>query len=472
MDYNTKILLLLASMLLLVNYVETMVVPALYNIQQYFGVSENIVSWITTSYMIVGAAASPIMGKIADIYGKRKVYLISILFYIIAVSIAGFSPNIYFLIFARAIQGLGFAIFPIAISIITDLYSKERLAYAQGILSATLGIGPALGLLIGSYIVQYLGWQAAFHTAAILSIILFILSYIYLPHTGKRLKESVDYFGSTFLAISVSLFLIYLTLGSQYGWIKEIYYLLFSFITLVIFVIIERKVKEPLLRLDLLKIRNFLVSNIIGIFSGLSLFSLFIFYTYYTQIPKPYGLGLTIVQSGTLMSPVSIGMLIFGPLLGKILPKRGPKPIIFTGIFISIISFILLIINRSTILDLLLDGFVMSIGMVSLMIPLVNMVSVSLPDEYRTTGLGLNTLLRTLGGSIGPVLSTTLMQIYQIPLVYNINNEYLVLGFLPSSTAFNYIAIFGIIFMIISGIFSIFIKNYRISEGQNMVIEI
>ncbi|BFI73679.1 sugar efflux transporter [Nanoarchaeota archaeon] len=466
MDYNTKILLLLASMLLIVNYVETMVVPALYDIQQYFGVSENIVSWVTTAYMIVGAAASPIMGKVADIHGKRRTYLLAILFYIIAVSLAGFSPNIYFLIFARAIQGLGFAVFPIAISIITDLYSKEKLAYAQGILSATLGIGPALGLLIGSYIVQYLGWPAAFHTAAILSAILFILSYIYLPHTGKRLKESVDYFGSTFLAISVSLLLIYLTLGSEYGWFSEIYYLIFSIITFMIFILIEKRLKEPLLRFDLLKIRNFLVSNIIGVFSGISLFSLFIFFTYYTQLPKPYGLGLTIVQSGTLISPISLGMLIFGPLFGKLLPKRGPKPIIFLGIFLSVISFILLIINRSTTFDLLLDGFVMAIGMVSLMIPLVNMVSISLPDEYRTTGLGLNTLLRTLGSAIGPVLSTTLMQIYQVPLVYNINNEYLVLGFLPSSTAFNYISLFGIIFMIISGIFSIFIANYKINERQ------
>ncbi|BBL45466.1 putative multidrug resistance protein MdtD [Nanobdella aerobiophila] len=467
MNYNEKILLLLASMLLIINYVETMVVPALYTIQKDFGVSSNLAGWVTTSYMIVGAAASPIMGKLADVYGKKKLYLLAILFYNIAVSLAGFSPNIYFLIFARAIQGLGFAVFPIAISIIADLYSKERLAYAQGILSATLGIGPALGLLLGSYIVEYLGWQAAFHTAAILSAILLILSFKYLPITGKKVRESIDYFGSIILSISVGLFLVYLTLGSQYGWFNlSIIYLFTSILLIILFILYEKRIKEPLLKLEYFKIKNFAAANIIGIFSGIAMFSLFIFFTYYSQIPKPEGLGLSIIESGNIMSPISLGMLFFGPIIGKILPKRGPKPVIFLGILLSIISFILLIINRGTIIDLLFDGIFMSVGLSSLLIPIVNMVSISLPAEYRTTGLGLNTLLRSLGSAIGPILSTTLMQTYQVPLIDYLNNQYLVLGFLPSSTAFNYIGIFGIIFMIISAIFALFIENYKISEKQ------
>ena len=145
-------LITLTLMLTLVNYVETMVIPALPKIETQFSTTATTVAWITSAYLIVGAIASPLFGKLGDRYGKKKVYLLSIGFYSLAVLLAGFSTNIYFLIFARAIQGLGYATFPLAIAIITDLFPKERVAWAQGILSATLAAGPALGLLVGSYI--------------------------------------------------------------------------------------------------------------------------------------------------------------------------------------------------------------------------------------------------------------------------------------------------------------------------------
>lgn len=463
MDIRSRTLLILSAMLLIVNYVETMVIPALPTIEQDFSISTTLAGWITSAYMIVAAATSPLMGKLADTYGKKKMYIIAIGFYIVAVFIAGFSPNIWVLIGARAIQGVGFSMFPIAIAIVTDLFPKEKVAFAQSILSATIGIGPALGLLIGSYVVEDLGWPYAFHTAAILSLIIFVISLKYLPHTGNRIKEAVDYVGASLIGLGTVMSLVYITEIPTLGWEnpENLILLLLSFIFYTAFILYERRAKEPLLKLDLFKIRNFAVANIVGLISGLGMFTVFIFLVYYAQLPQPNGLGLSIIQSGLLMSPVALGMVIFGPIFGRMMPKIGPKPLLVTGSLLTMIAYILLMTYRATPQEVLLDGFLSSLGLVAVILPLVNMVALSLPDQYRTTGMGMNTLLRTIGGAAGPVVATTLMQSYQVPIIFMINNQILVMGYVPSSTAFNYIALFGFTMMLLTLLGSMFTKNYK-----------
>lgn len=465
MDIRSRTLLILSSMLLVVNYVETMVIPALPTIEQDFSISTTLAGWITSAYMIVAAATSPLMGKLADTYGKKKMYVIAIVFYIVAVLIAGFSPNIWVLIGARAVQGVGFSMFPIAIAIVTDLFPKEKVAFAQAILSATIGIGPALGLLIGSYVVEDLGWPYAFHTAAILSLIIFVISLKYLPHTGHRVKEAVDYVGASLIGLGTVMLLVYITEGPTLGWDnpENLILLLLSFILYVVFILYERRTKEPLLRLDLFMIRNFAVANIVGLISGVGMFTVFIFLVYYAQLPQPYGLGLSIIQSGLLMSPVALGMVIFGPIFGRMMPKIGPKPLLVIGSLLTMIAYILLMTYRATPQEVLLDGFLSSLGLVAVILPLVNMVALSLPDQYRTTGMGMNTLLRTIGGAAGPVVATALMQAYQVPIIVMVNNQILVMGYAPSSTAFNYIALFGFMMMLLTLLGSMFAKNYKFS---------
>ena len=127
-----EILLVLLLILLLINYVETMVTPALPTIQNDFGVSENLVSWVTTAFTISAAVAAPIMGKFADVHGKKKTLLAILSAYTIAVFIAGISPNIYVLILARLIQGIGFSAFPISVAIITDMFPPRGSRQLRG----------------------------------------------------------------------------------------------------------------------------------------------------------------------------------------------------------------------------------------------------------------------------------------------------------------------------------------------------
>lgn len=445
---------------LLLNYVETMIIPGIPVIQKDFSTTESLVSWITSAFLIVGSAVSPLFGKLGDSYGKKRMFLAALVFYTAGVGVAGFSNSIYFLIISRAIQGIGFAIVPLALAIIAETFPKHEIATAQGVVSATFAIGAALGLIIGSYVVQDLGWQWAFHTAFVLSVVLFAVVAKFLPsgHPGSRMK--VDYETVILLMAGVSLLLLYLTEGPYEGWTNSynLGALVAGAVLTVAFFVAESRKSNPLIPLHLLKIRNVLVANIIGILSGWGMFMLFFAVIYYAEDkvpPAPTGLGLDVIAAGLTIAPATVVMLAGGPGLGKVVSKYGPKPALILGGLVAIAGFSLFVFNRATATDVMLDTAVSLVGAVGIIIPIVNMVSVSLPDETVATGLGLNTMLRNIGGAIGPVVATTIMSTYALTVMTPEGP----FSF-PTAAAFDYVFYFGIACMVAVVIFSLATKNY------------
>lgn len=446
---------------LLLNYVETMIIPGILTIQTFFSTTEGTVAWITSAFLIVGSAVSPLFGKWGDSYGKKRMFLVALVFYTAGVGMAGFSPSIYFLIAARAVQGIGFAIVPLALAIIAETFPKERIATAQGVVSATFAIGAAAGLIVGSYIIQDFGWQWAFHSAFILSLVLFGVVARFLPkgHPGTGIK--VDYETVVLLMAGVSLVLLYLTEAPYDGWYSAygLAELGLGAVLTVGFFVAESRKKNPLIQLGLLRIRNVLVANGIGVISGIGMFMLFFAVTFYAENPQPLGLGLTPISAGLAIGPAAVLMLLAGPVIGRIVTNAGPKPALILGGSIAIVGFSMFVLNRSTTTDVAIDTAISMVGAVAIIIPIVNMISVSLPKETVATGLGLNTMLRNIGGALGPVVATTIMSTYTTTLLIPRDGQMVPIAF-PNSTAFDYVFYLGIIAMVLAVVFSLATKNY------------
>ena len=466
--HATRVLLTLTSVALIITYVETMVIPGIPTIQKDFGTTADVTSWITSALLIVGSAVAPLFGKLGDTHGKKKMFLVAMGFYIAGVGMAGFAPTISFLILARAVQGVGFAIMPLAIAIITDVFPKERVATAQGIISGTFAIGAAAGLIVGSYIVQDLGWQWAFHTAFILSVILFLVVMKVIKTDISREVKGLDYVGALFLMAGVTLSLLYLTEGPTLGWLsyENLAMLIPGLFLTAFFFYYETLTKNPLIRMDLLRIRNILISNIVGLLSGTAMFLLFFGVIYYAELPVPFGLNLDIESAGLVLAPATLVMLVVGPLLGRMTSMFGPKPVLFLGGIVSALGILLFIFYRTTTTELPLDSAVTFIGIVAIIIPIVNMISVSLPRENVAVGLGMNTMLRNVGGAIGPVVATTIMTTYTSPLTMKIGGVSVTVGQLPSSYAFNFIFSIGIALVVGVAVMSLFVRNYTFRRAK------
>ena len=326
-SYGTIVLFTVAAAVLLINYVETMVIPGIVDIQHDLNTTETIASWITSSFLIVGAAVAPLFGKLGDVYGKKKMFLIVLGFYIVGVGIAGLADSIWLLLFARAIQGVGFAVLPLAIAMVTDVFPKEKVATAQGIISGTVAIGTTLGLVVGAYVVEDLGWHYAFYTAFALSILLFVAVAFILKKDEPGVKSKMDYTGTVLLMAGISLILIYLTEGPTLGWtsLDNMAFLIPGLLLSIFFFIFESRRTSPLIQLNLLRVRNILLANLVGIVSGTTMFLAFFAVVYYAQLPVPYGLGLDVISTGLALAPATIVMMITGPLVGRIMPRIGPQ---------------------------------------------------------------------------------------------------------------------------------------------------
>src|SRR5919198_1331777 len=173
--YAWKTLAILSCIATMVMYAETMLIPAIPDLIKDFHVSYSMSSWILTAYLVSGAVMTPIAGKLSDIYGRKKILLIIMMIYPLGVCLAGFSSNIYFMLMARAIQGIGMSMFPIAFGIVRDKFPREKISIGQGVITSMFASGAVIGLAVGGIIIQNYGWRTTFFTIIPVTIVLLLV---------------------------------------------------------------------------------------------------------------------------------------------------------------------------------------------------------------------------------------------------------------------------------------------------------
>ncbi len=459
--YAVLAVLTLSTMITM--YVEAMVIPSLPHIESALSATDEEAAWIVSAFLVVGAAVAPLFGKLGDVHGKKRLFLASLALYSAAVLLAGFSPNVYFLISMRAVQGFGFSLFPLSMAIVTEVFPRERVATAQGIISAMMAIGMTVGMIAGAYVEEYLGWRAMFHVGFAISAAMLAVSYLVLDEYPPASREKVDYWSTTLLASGTALVLVYLTEAPYSGWASPRQLALAaSGIALFLgFVAYTGRARNPLIGMDLLRRRNFAVANATGLLSGVVMFTLFLGVIYYAEELPPYGLGLSVLSAALSLLPATLAMILVAPLVGSATTNLGPRPVLAFGSLSSALGFWLFLFDRAGPLQLVLDSFVTGVGVVSLMIPIVNMVAVSMPRENVTVGLGFNTTMRYLGASLGPVLAATIMSTHKSWVVYPAPG----LMFAEAGpAAFNYIFMVGMAFSLATLAVSLLTANYRPGE--------
>ena len=170
-----KVLVILSCIATMVMYAETMLIPAIPDLIKDFHVSYSMSSWILTAYLVSGAVMTPIAGKLSDIYGRKKILLIIMIIYAVGVSLSGVATNIYFMLMARAIQGIGMSMFPIAFGIVRDVFPREKISIGQGVITSMFASGAVIGLAVGGVIIQNYGWRTTFFTIIPIAIALLLI---------------------------------------------------------------------------------------------------------------------------------------------------------------------------------------------------------------------------------------------------------------------------------------------------------
>ncbi len=499
-----KILVILSCLATMVMYAETMLIPAIPDLIKDFHVSYSMSSWILTAYLITGAVMTPIAGKLSDIYGKKRILLIIMIIYAIGVSIAGFATNIYFLVFARAIQGIGMAMFPIAFSIIRDNFPREKLSIGQGVISSMFASGAVIGLSVGGAIIKHYGWQATFFTIIPIAISLVIVVSRFIRvneeqevekerqpqqqdqvfeeteekrfeskdnketnnNRGSKAKRRsvVDIKGAITLAATVTSFLLVLTYletgdsgGKSTGSLQTIIFLVIGIISLALFILVEKRSTNPLVDFRLLLHKTVLPANLIIMIVGFSMFMVFQTIPILVRNPPPLGFGEDAVSTGNIQLPFAVILLVFGPTSGFIISKLGSMKPVIAGASITSAGFFGLLMFHSTTLSLSANLAILSTGLSLTNVGAMNVTILSTPRQFMGISLGTSMLMRIVGAAVGPALAGMYMQSNQSILRINGIAQYF-----PSAESYNLIFLTATALSILSIALAIILRRRAI----------
>jgi MFS family permease len=458
-------LIVLSSLALIAMYGETMLIPAIPILVKDFKIPYNTSSWILTAYLIAGAVMTPIIGKLSDIYGKKKILMLVMVIYSIGTFSGGISANIFMMIVSRIIQGIGLAMFPVAFAIIREKFPEEKLAIGQGIFTAVFAGGAVVGLGLGATIIEYFSWHMTFLSIVPLMIILLIvvlrLIHIKSEKLVSKIDNSIDIKGTLTLIVLVSSFLVALTLlpnsisQSQYKnsnliIISALFAL--SVALLPLFISIQKKAKSPLIDLQLLKDIILLPTNILIMTIGISMFIIYQSLPILIQSPLPLGFGGGPVAAASVQLPFMIVSFIISVLSGFLISKIGNIKPTVVGSIISAIGFFLLFLYHSTEYVIAVELSVIAIGLSFAEIGAFNISLVSAPLHLSGTALGITMLLFLIGMSVGPTISGIYMESFKS----TVNGMY---GSFPSSFAYDMIFLTSLIVSIFSIIITLIVTR-------------
>lgn len=355
----------------------------------------GLISWVFSLYLLTSAISTPVYGKLSDLYGRKNILSIGIIIFLVGSSLCGLSRNMHQLIAFRALQGLGAgAIFTVTYTIIGDLFSLAERAKVQGWLSAVWGIASIVGPFLGGFLIDWLSWHWIFFICIPFGILSIVLLRRNLSESLERKRHWIDYIGMAVFSAAI----ITLLAGVLSGGKSLLLWSVLTTLLLVAFYFLERKAKEPIIPFEIIT-RNNTVVNIISFLAAAVLMGTDVYIPIYIQNI----LGFSATISGVSMAPMSVSWLLSSVFLGKAIPKYGEKAVIGFSTAILLLSSLLLptLGVKSPLTMVIIYTFILGLGFGGSLTTLTIVIQASVGYNQRGAATALNSLVRTLGQTIG-----------------------------------------------------------------------
>jgi EmrB/QacA subfamily drug resistance transporter len=400
---------------------QTMIIPALPELQRDLDTTTAWATWLLTGFLLVASVATPILGKLGDQYGKERLLVISLGVFFAGSVAAIFAPNIAALIVCRSIQGVGSAVFPLSFSIIKDEFPPEKVGFAVGVVSSVFGVGGGVGLVLSGVIVDNLSWRWLFVVGAAGIAVALVLVHRFVPESPIKTPSRVDVPGAVLLSLGLIALLLALTEGESWGWTSAPILGLFalSVVTFVVWGIVEMRVPEPMVDMRMLAHRVVLLTNITAFIVGFAMFGAFVLVPNFVQTPSglpdslaglvDYGFGASATEAGFYLVPSALAGFVLGPLAGSIARRYGAKWPLVIGMALTTLGIASLAVLHDRPAQIVL-GMILLGGGAPLAFAAMAMLIVSSVRPTETgVATGVNTVMRTVGGVVGGQLGAAML---------------------------------------------------------------
>ncbi|QHK21123.1 MFS transporter [Pseudarthrobacter psychrotolerans] len=382
---------------------QTLVVPLLPDFPRILGVTADDASWLVTATLLASAVATPIVSRSADMYGKRKMMVVCLAIMVTGSVIAAVGGSFLWLVIGRTLQGFASALIPVGISIMRDELPKEKMGSAVALMSATLGIGSALGLPMAGVLYESLGWASIFWVSAAAGTLLLLAVVLVVPESKVRTPGRFDFAGALVLSAALAALLLSISKGGTWGWGSEPVLLLFltAAILLAVWVPYELKVSQPMVDLRTSGRRPVLMTNVASLLIGFAMFANMLLTTQQLQLPTAtgYGFGLNVITAGLCMVPSGLAMVIFAPVSGRIIRVFGGKSALIAGASVMIVGYVSRVFFYDSIAWVIIGSTVVSVGTAIAYAAMPTLIMGVVPITETASANGLNSLVRSIGTS-------------------------------------------------------------------------
>ncbi|MET9547754.1 MFS transporter [Streptomyces sp. NPDC006627] len=401
---------------IVVAVMQTLLVPVIKDLPALLGTAPSNATWVLTATLLAGAVATPIMGRLGDLFGKRKMLLASLAVMVVGSLVCGFTDDLVVMIVGRALQGFAMGAIPLGIGLMRDQLPREKLGSAMALMSSSIGVGGGIALPLAALVAQHADWHALFFGAAGLGVLAMALTLVFVPESPMRAKGTFDVLGALGLSVGLVLFLLPITKGSDWGWSSGTTLGLFAAaaVVLVLWGVMELRVKAPLVDLRTTARRSVLFTNLASIMVGVAFYAVSLVLPQLLQLPSAtgYGLGQSMVVAGLCVMPLGLTMMFTAPVYARLSAKYGPKTTLILGMLIIAVGYgaglgLMSAAWQTIVISVVLGA---GIGLAYSSLPALIIGSVD-PSETGAAN-GLNTLMRSIGTSvssavIGMVLANT-----------------------------------------------------------------
>ncbi|MFF3245949.1 MFS transporter [Streptomyces sp. NPDC002870] len=414
---SLSLVLVLGLAAMVVSMMQTLVIPILGIIQNDLGASTAQVSWVTTATLLSAAVFTPLLGRFGDQHGTKPT-LLGVLVLMVAGSVlAATTSSMLWLIVARVMQGAATAIFPLALSVLRSEVEPARLPGAMALVSGTLGFGSGLALVSAGLLTQgaHPDYHQVFWLAAALATAALIAVAIAVPAPRTRTGGRTDWLGAAGLALLLVLFLLPISQGHTWGWTSTRTLALFAAaaVTTVIWVVVERTVRDPLVDMKMFVHRPVLFTNIAGLLVGFAMFSQFIGVSYLVQTPSEiagYGFGASVLRASVVyLLPSALVSLVAAQFGGMLVRRIGARLTLAAGAVFGVVGFAWLTFAHDTTASVILAGMVVGVAISFGYAAMPALIVAGVPHHQTGIANGLNSISRSAGSAIGSAVITSLL---------------------------------------------------------------
>ncbi|MEU4823847.1 MFS transporter [Actinomadura sp. NPDC023710] len=393
------------------------VTPALPQIQHGLHTTPAGAAWALTAMTLSAAVATPVVGRLGDLYGARRVLLCVLAVATAGTVVAALAATVPVMLAGRVLGGVGGGVFPLAYTIIRDVLPPARRAPAVGLMSSMLGLGGAVSWCLAGPIIDLLGWRWLLWLPVIGLVPGVVLAWWIVP-AGRRDGSSraaarVDWWGAVLFAAWLVAALTALTEGMDWGWTSPgvLGLLALALAGAGAWLWVEGRVSEPLIDLRLMRVRGVWTANAASLLSGYALMAGGLLFPLLVQLPEDtgYGFGGTATQAALLQLPASVGMTVAGMTAGLLDRRVGSRTVLLGGAVMTGLGYAFVAFEHGAMWHLYVGGLARGIGLGFAYAAVATLVVAAVPPEETGVATGINTLLRTVGASLGTQVSAVIV---------------------------------------------------------------